>query len=318
MYNLPLFAEPPRFDRDALARKLRALADEGVWIGTSSWKYEGWLGQIYTAERYQTRGKFSEKRFQQECLAEYAEVFPIVCGDFSFYQFPSPYYWSHLFASSPARLRWTLKAPEQLTVKSFPKHARYGARAGEPNPSFLDAELFERLFLDPLTPYRERIAAIVLEFGTFNKSAFAGVREFAGALAPFLAALPNTFRYAVEIRNADFLRPEYFQCLRAHSAAHVLNAWTRMPEIGSQMRIEEAFPAAFTVARALLRRGRPYAEAVERFSPYRAVQDENPETRAALRDLIHRSRDRREPSYIFVNNRLEGNAPATIESLAGD
>lgn len=318
MYNLPLFAEPPRFDRGALARKLRALSEAGVWIGTSSWKYEGWLGQIYTPERYQTRGKFSEKRFQRECLAEYAEVFPIVCGDFSFYQFPSPQYWRHLFASAPETLRWTLKAPEQLTAKSFPKHPRYGARAGEPNPSFLDAELFARQFLDPLTPFRERISAVILEFGTFSKKSFANVREFTAALAPFLSALPPAFRYAVEIRNAEFLGHDYFHCLREHGAAHVLNAWTRMPEIAAQMRIPDAFPAPFTFARALLRRGRPYAEAVERFSPYRAVQDENPETRAALRDLIHRSRDRREPSYIFVNNRLEGNAPATIESLAGN
>ncbi len=271
MYNLPLFAEHPCFDRDALARKLRALAQDGVWIGTSSWKYEGWLGQIYTPERYQTRGKFSEKRFQAECLAEYAEVFPIVCGDFSFYQFPSPHYWSHLFASAPEALRWTLKAPEQLTVKSFPKHARYGARAGQPNPSFLDAELFARLFLDPLTPYRERISAIVLEFGTFNKTAFANVGDFAAALAPFLAALPPSFRYAVEIRNPDYLRHQYFQCLHDHGAAHVLNAWTRMPEIGSQMRIEEAFPAPFTVARALLRRGRPGRSRSQRVAAERQV-----------------------------------------------
>ena len=44
----PLFDEPSAFDRDGLAARLRALAAEGVYIGGSSWKYEGWLGQIYT------------------------------------------------------------------------------------------------------------------------------------------------------------------------------------------------------------------------------------------------------------------------------
>jgi hypothetical protein len=68
--------------------------------------------------------------------------------------------------------------------------------------------------------------------------------------------------------------------------------------------------------RALLRTGRPYEDAVARFSPYEKVQDENPATRAALRQVIRDAIDRRMPAYIFVNNRLEGNAPGTIESLA--
>ena len=50
-------------------RKLAALASENVFIGTSSWKYEGWIGQIYSRDRYMVRGRFSEKRFQAECLS---------------------------------------------------------------------------------------------------------------------------------------------------------------------------------------------------------------------------------------------------------
>ena len=91
--TLPLFDPPPTFDRAALGARLRTLAQENIWVGTSSWKYEGWLGQIYTADRYMTRGRFSKKRFESECMAEFAETFPIVCGDFSFYQFPSPECW---------------------------------------------------------------------------------------------------------------------------------------------------------------------------------------------------------------------------------
>jgi uncharacterized protein YecE (DUF72 family) len=124
--NLSLFE--PVFDRAGLARKLRSLAAENIWIGTSSWKYEGWLGQIYTPDRYLARGKFSKKRFEAECLAEYAETFPVVCGDFSFYQFPTPQFWKKLFASAPASLKFALKVPEEVTCEIFPKHARYGPR----------------------------------------------------------------------------------------------------------------------------------------------------------------------------------------------
>ena len=38
-----------------LALKLRSLADQGVFIGTSSWKYPGWMGDVYTQSRYETR-----------------------------------------------------------------------------------------------------------------------------------------------------------------------------------------------------------------------------------------------------------------------
>ena len=69
MGTLPLFDEPTSFDRDRLKAKLSELANASVFIGTSSWKYEGWLGQIYTPDRYYSRGKFSQKRFEQECLA---------------------------------------------------------------------------------------------------------------------------------------------------------------------------------------------------------------------------------------------------------
>jgi len=313
--NLPLFEEPSEFDRAGLSAKLAALASQNIFIGTSSWKYEGWIGQIYSRARYVARGRFSQKRFQDECLSEYAATFPVVCGDFSFYQFPSESYWSKLFGSAPAALKYAFKVPEDVTVKAFPRHPRYGGRAGEANPSFLDALLFQDAFLDLLLPYRDQIAVLIFEFGTFPKQTYANVSEFLQELDPFLAALPPVFKYAVEIRNPEFLGPEYFACLRQRRVAHVFNAWTRMPEIGRQMKLPEIYTADFTVARALLRRERTYEAAVAKFTPYSEIKDPNPETRDALKLLIGRARERHEPSYIFVNNRLEGNAPATIEAI---
>ncbi len=313
--TLSLFDEPPEYDLTPLGRKLAALASRNILVGTSSWKYEGWLGQIYSPERYTSRGKFSQKRFQAECLGEYAATFPIVCGDFSFYQFPSEEYWRRLFNSASRSLKYALKVPDEITVKMFPAQPRYGARAGQANPTFLDAMLFRNAFLDLLGPYREQVAVLIFEFGTFGKQIYQNVHEFVAQLDPFLGSLPVNFRYAVEVRNQEFLAPEYFACLRNHGVAHVFNAWTRMPEIAGQMQLPEVFTADFTVSRALLRKGRPYEEAVAKFAPYRQVLEPNHEVRQALRSLISRARDRAEPSYIFVNNRLEGNAPQTIEAI---
>lgn len=315
MGTLPLFDEPLAFDREGLRRKLAALTAQNVWIGTSSWKYEGWLGQIYDAQLYLSRGRFSVKQFEEKCLGEYAETFPIVCGDFSFYQFPTEQYWRKLFGSAPGTLRYAFKVPEEITLKAFPKHPRYGPRAGLDNGTFLNAALFQSAFLALLEPYRSQIAVLVFEFGNFPRYCYRDVYEFLGDLDPFLASLPAAYRYAVEIRNEDFLHPAYFGCLHEHGVAHVLNAWTRMPTMGEQMAMPEVYTADFMVARALLRKGRPYETAVQQFSPYKEIQDPNPETRDALKNLIVRAKDRREPTYIFVNNRLEGSAPGTIEAI---
>ena len=315
MSTTPLFDEREPFDRAGLARTLRGLAEQNIWIGTSSWKYDGWIGQVYTRERYLARGSFSKRLFEAGCLREYAETFPIVCGDFSFYQFPSELYWRRLFGSAPASLRYAFKVPEQITVKMFPSHPRYGRQGGLLNPSYLDAGLFQEAFLRPLAPYGEQIAVLILEFGTFPKKTYSQAREFLEDLDRFLSQVAREFRYAVEIRNPEYLAAEYFQCLRSHGVAHVFNAWTRAPELGVQLRLPEAFTADFSVCRALLRRGRSYEDAVNLFSPYQEVKDPNPEGRRALRDLITHARDNRRAAFIFVNNRFEGSAPLTIQGI---
>jgi uncharacterized protein YecE (DUF72 family) len=311
----PLFDEPGAFDRDGLAERLRRLAAEKIYIGGSSWKYEGWLGQIYSRDRYLHRGRFSRKRFEAECLREYAETFPAVCGDFAFYQFPTEDFWRRLFGQTPPHFRFAFKVPEQITCRVFPAHARYGPQRGKENEAFLDNRMLEEMFLRPLTQYREKTALLIFEFGTFGPKSFTGASEFLDRLDPFLAALPPEFRYAVEIRNPEFLENDYFSCLRSHRVAHVYNAWSRMPELHHQISIPDSTTTDFLVCRALLRRGRVYERAVEEFQPYTEIKDENREARQSMRVLIGRARENREFLFLFVNNRLEGNAPMTILSV---
>lgn len=307
--------EAPQAKR--LAPALRSLANNGVCLGTSSWKYEGWIGSIYSRDRYMRRGRFSTKRFEAECLSEYAETFPTVSGDFSFYQFPSAEYWAKLFAVVPPGFTFALKVPEEITVHHWPGHARYGPKAGTRNPHFLDANLFEQAFTKLLEPHHDHVAAIVFEFATFAKKEFASDSAFLEQLKPFLDSLPVGWNYGVEIRNEAYLGPDYFQALANRNVAHVFNAWTRMPALAEQVSMPEAFTADFTVVRALLRRGRSYEQAVSMFEPYREVQDPDLSTREALRELVRQSRRKKRRAYIYVNNRLEGNAPTTIEAVAG-
>ena len=144
--TLPLFPEEPS---NSFQEELRAVAsrlsERQVYFGTSSWKYEGWLGQIYSQQRYMFRGRFSKARFAEQCLSEYAETFPTVCGDFAFYQFPVQSFWRKLFDSSPAQLRFSFKVPEEITTPSYPSIERYGNLGGSQNPNFLNAEVLQAL-----------------------------------------------------------------------------------------------------------------------------------------------------------------------------
>jgi uncharacterized protein YecE (DUF72 family) len=303
------------FPRDELAARVAALAREGIFIGTSSWKYEGWLGLIYTPERYLTRGRISRAKFEKTCLAEYAAVFKTVCLDGGFYQFPTAPMLDGIFSQVPDDFRLAIKVTEDITVKQFPALARYGRRAGQVNEHFLDADLFIASFLGPLESYRARTGALIFEFSPFRTDDWTQGREFVEALDGFLARLPKGWDYAVEVRNRSLLQPEYFAMLRRHGVAHTFNSWSRMPPVDEQLALEGSFTANFAAARFLLKPGRTYEQAVEKFQPYREVQEVWEPARAALRDLLTSKPGRPVRRYIYVNNRLEGCSLWTIYAV---
>jgi len=90
-----------------------------------------------------------------------------------------------------------------------------------------------------------------------------------------------------------------------------------MPTLAEQVAMSETFTADFSVVRALLRKGRGYEQAVKLFEPYRETQEPDEVTRAALAEIARRSMREKRKAYAYVNNRLEGNAPSTIEAVAG-
>jgi uncharacterized protein YecE (DUF72 family) len=160
-------------------------------VGTSSWKYEGWLGLIYTPDRYMTRGKLSRAKFEKTCLVEYAETFKTVCADAGYYQFPSTKMLDGYFSQLPPDFKLSIKVTEDITVKQFPNLPRYGKRAGQPNERFLDADLFASSFLTPLEPYRSQIGTLFFEFSPFHHGDWELGRQFVAHLDEFLDKLPK-------------------------------------------------------------------------------------------------------------------------------
>jgi uncharacterized protein YecE (DUF72 family) len=306
------------FERDKMKKALAALAGEGVFIGTSSWKYPGWRGQLYDEDRYVWRGKYSEARFERLCLAEYAEVFKTVCVDAAYYKFPDRRFIEQLISQVPADFLFALKVTDRITIKRYANLPRFGLRAGADNEDFLNAGLFESAFLGPCREYRANVGLLIFEFSHFSPREFERGREFVAALDEFLGKLPRGWRYGVEIRNQSYLHPEYFAALARHGAAHVFSSWQNMMPLGEQL----ALPGSrtnprFFGARLLLKPGRKYEEAVKLFSPYDRIKDPYPEARAAGARLIQEARSGGGATrgFIYVNNRLEGNALETIATM---
>jgi hypothetical protein len=91
-----------------------------------------------------------------------------------------------------------------------------------------------------------------------------------------------------------------------------------MPPVSEQMSLagSRTNPRLVT-ARFLLKPGRRYEDAVKLFQPYDRTHEVNEEARRAGRSLIREGAktgpDRK--TFIYVNNRLEGNALETIAAL---
>jgi uncharacterized protein YecE (DUF72 family) len=306
------------FDRKAMKAKAAELAAQGVFVGTSSWKYAGWMGQLYTPQRYEYRGKVAKTRFERDCLGEYAEVFKTVCVDAAYYTFPSEKYLEGLAAHVPPDFQFGLKVTDEITTRKFPNLDRFGVRAGKPNENFLNADLFTKAFLKPCDSIRSKVGILIFEFSRFYPSDYQHGAQFVADLDRFFGQLPTGWPYGMELRNKHWLQPEYFACLVRHGITHVFNSWDGMPPVSEQMTLAGSRTnPRLVAARFLLKPGRKYEDAVKTFQPYDRVQDQNPEARAAGAALIAEGQEagQRRKTFIYVNNRLEGNAPETLLTM---
>ncbi|MGH9891894.1 MAG: DUF72 domain-containing protein, partial [bacterium] len=243
--------------------QLRARIPDSVRFGASTWNYPGWRGLVYHRD-------YGPKGAAARMLEEYAAfpLFRTVGIDSSYYGPPTESVLQSYAEHLPPGFPCVSKVWSQLTVHTFTK-AQDPARAGKVNPDFLNPDLFgEEIY----QPYQRHFASntgpFVLEFQTIAKSSGLGPESFAARLDEFFSALPRDAQFAVEIRNDEFLTPMYFAVLREHGVAHVFSSWTRMPPIGHQLDLPGSITGPFIVARALLRPGRTYNEAVDAFAPY--------------------------------------------------
>jgi uncharacterized protein YecE (DUF72 family) len=255
--------------------------------------------------------------FKADCLREYGEVFKTVGVDSTYYAFPDQTSIWKLNQAVPEDFLFVFKVTGDITIKKFTQNSRFGQRAGEVNKFFLDAELFKTQFLAGLRLIPHRAGLLMFEFSKFYPSDYERGRDVLDDLDKFLEALPSGWPYGVEIRNSNFLKPDYFEVLSRHSVAHVFNNWSAMPTVGEQLALEGSMTnPKLCGARFLLKPGRKYQESVDTFAPYNEVKMPDPEARSAgAKLMVQGSAAPGRRTFILVNNRLEGNALGSIGGM---
>ena len=298
---------PPRPELVALA----ATVPENIKFGTSGWSADGWTGDVYHRVY---RGAQPAAR-----LEEYVRypLFRMVGVNTAFYERPSETILDAYARVLPQGYACNVKVWDRVTARRFIRDQRWGSDAGQLNPDFLNARLCADKVLKPYARvFRRQAISFVFQFQAMRGPDLVGAAEWAERLDQFLAQLPSDFRYAVELRNAELLTASHGEVLLRHGVAHVFNSWTEMPTIGTQLDLPWTLGGGFTVARALMKPGRKYADAVRRFEPYDQVREPQPELRRDLLRLMREAHGRGIEALIHVNNRAEGNTPGTVRALA--
>jgi len=256
-----------------------------IHLGTSSFTAEGWEGAFYP-----------EGCKPADYLAFYATQFGTVEIDSTFYRIPSPSMVRRWQTVTPKDFIFAAKVPQIITHEKILKDAA--------------AEL--KQFLSVMDLLGDKLGPLLFQFPYFNKKAFAKPEEFLARLISFLDALPRGYRFAVEIRNKNFLIPAFVDALRKRQLALTLVDHPWMPFVSELFQKFDPITADFTYIRWL---GDRYAIEKQTKVWDKVIVDR---TRALSEwakacKLVQR---RGVSIFAYANNHFAGFAPATIRQFA--
>jgi uncharacterized protein YecE (DUF72 family) len=312
--NAKVRPHPPDEATLALARAL----PPGLRLGGSSWSYPGWAGKVWDRE-------YDEARLARHGLAAYAQhpLFRTVCLDRAFYRALSTLQYAQLAAQVPDDFRFVVKAP--LAVTDATVRAENG-RAIQPNPLFLDPAMALAEFVRPaLDGLGHKVGALVFQLSPLPLPWLAdlpGVFERLDRLLrsmPSLAAQAPDGVLAVEVRDPEFLQPDFARLLKDAGAAYCLGLQAKMPPIAQQLPMLRAMWPGPLVCRWNLNPvngAYGYENAEKRYAPFDKIVDPDPDTRDALAKVIAGTTAMGHSAFVTLSNQAEGCAPLTAESLA--
>lgn len=237
-------------------------------LGTQGFSFDDWVGPFYP-----------EGTGRKSYLEAYSRHFQTVEIDSTFYGVPRVTTVEGWRDRTPEGFRFAAKFPRAIT------HEKMLLDAGRETDTFIRVmELLE-----------EKLAVLTLQFS------YAFKPEFMDRLDEYLGNLPSGHRYAVEVRNRGWMKPEFADMLRKHNTALVLQDLYYMPRL-------DWITADFTVVRWLGRR-----RDVEVFDHIQINRTERlREWTERIWTFINQGID----IYGYFNNHFAGHSPASVRQFA--
>ena len=284
-----------------------------IHMGTSTWSFPGWRGIVWS-------GEHTEAVLAKRGLHAYAQhpLLRSVGVDRTHYAPVAPEVLAAYAHDVPREFRFLVKAHELCSLAVIPNHPRYGDKRGGGNPLFFDAAYARDAVVGPYVEgLGDRGGVLLFQLAAQPMDALGGSpRRFAERLYRFLRDLPKGPRYAVEVRNAQLLGPDYAAALHHGGAVHCFALHPSLPPPAQQLALVGEQPAL--VVRWLLARHHEYESAKNAYAPFDRLIDPDPPARAAVVALLREAASRGKPAFLIVNNKAEGSAPLSIERVAGD
>ena len=253
-----------------------------LYLGTSAWSNKSWEGIVYPP------GTPS-----RDYLLHYATRFRAVEADSTWYATPS----------TGVTSRWRKLVPDGFVLAAkVPREITHDKALVGCEEAMID-------FLEAMEPMGTALGPLLFQFPYYGRSSPMTREIFLVRLEAFLAWLPASRRFAVEIRNKTWIDRPLLDCLRKNEIALTLIDHPYMFPIGKLMEELDPVTAPFTYIRWLGDR-----HGIERVTKTwdRVVVDRSRETRAwvgAIRALLERDLT----VYGFFNNHYAGHAPGSIE-----
>jgi uncharacterized protein YecE (DUF72 family) len=248
-------------------------------IGTSAFTAGGWEGSFYPAGMK-----------PRDFLTYYAEKFNTVEIDSTFYRTPSPSTVAGWADKTPKGFLVAAKVPQSITHEK----------------ALVDCDGDIAIFLRTMDLLGDKLGPLLLQFPYFNKLAFRSGEEFLARLKPFLKKLPKGYRFAVEIRNKNWLNEGFAAVLRERGVALALQDQVWMP-LPAQMSFDYV-TADFTYVRLLGdRKGIDLKTKIWD----KVIVNRSKELRRWV-DVCEQTVKRGVSTFVYVNNHYAGHAPATV------
>jgi uncharacterized protein YecE (DUF72 family) len=226
----------------------------------------------------------------RDYLSFYAQHFDSVEVDSTFYACPSESTVKGWLAKTPDNFIFSVKVPQTIT------HGRV----------LVGCEDELKQFLDTINILGKKLGPMVFQFPYFNRRTFKDRHEFTDRLVPFLRRLPADRRFAIEVRNKEWLGEELADLLRESRVALVLQdrSWMQDPLTLKFDPITEDF----TYIRWL---GDRKGIEVMTDTWDRAVVDRTQELSSWV-DFCYQTQRRGVTIYAYANNHYQGHGPATV------